>query len=167
MVTKHLKPEWLHLAVEKQRNQHAVFATFEPKTLRDLKEQLKKKEVIGFALDQYAGPPVSVRVPFLGRPVGTSTAAATIAKRFGATILPVFQYREGRGKMVIEYLPPFEWVKDENSRIEIAKNTALLTEIIEDKVREFPDHWLWTHRRFKGDLSPLRDGEWREGRSRR
>jgi KDO2-lipid IV(A) lauroyltransferase len=97
LVTKHLKPEWLHQAIAEGRKQCGVSATYEPKTLRDVLTHLKANGTVGFVLDQYAGPPIGVRVPFFGIPVGTSTALATLAKRTGAAVLPVVNFRDSNG----------------------------------------------------------------------
>jgi KDO2-lipid IV(A) lauroyltransferase len=166
LVTKHLKPEWLHQAIEKGRTRCGVRATYEPRTLRDVLSHLKKNGTVGFVLDQYAGPPVGVRVPVFGVPVGTSTAIATLARRTGAVVLPVVNYRnpEGRWKVVIR--PPIDWAASEDATYELADNTARYAADLERDIYAHPDQWLWIHRRFKGDLGPIREGEWSGGRAR-
>lgn len=167
LVTKHLKPEWIHQAIEEGRSKCQVQATYEPKTLRDVMFHLRRNGTVGFVLDQYTGAPVGVRVPVFGLPVGTSTALATLARRTGATVLPVVNYRGSHGRFVIEILPALEWIEDANPQRELALNTARYASVLESHIRTHPEQWLWTHRRFKGDLSPLREGEWLEGRPRR
>jgi KDO2-lipid IV(A) lauroyltransferase len=166
IVTKHLKPEWLHQAIEAGRKRCGVLGTYEPRTLKDVLRHLKGGHTVGFILDQYAGPPVGVRVPFFGTPVGTSTALAMIAKRTGAPVIPVVNHRDSQGKWIVEVQPALAWLPCDDPKEELIVNTANFARQIEAHVRSYPDQWLWTHRRFKGDLSPLREGEWREGRSR-
>lgn len=167
IVTKHLKPEWLHQAIERGRADCGVKATYEPKTLRDVLAHLKKGGTVGFVLDQYAGPPVGVRVPVFGIPVGTTTAVAMLAKRTGAPILPVVNYRNGNGDFVVDIRPSLKWIETENSELAVASNTAFYVRELEKDIYAYPEQWLWIHRRFKGDRSPLREGEWIQGRARR
>lgn len=167
LVTKHLKPEWLHQKIETSRQSCGVGGTYEPNTLRDVLRHLKKNGTVGFVLDQYAGPPVAVRVPVFGIPVGTSTAVATIIKRTEAVLLPVVNYRAPEGRWVVEIRPPVPWKSHEDPRFELAANTAQYAALLEKDVRKYPEQWLWIHRRFKGDLAPLGPREWSEGRSRR
>ena len=61
LVTKHLKPEWLHRAVEQGRKRVAVKAAYEPHTMKDILRHIKNQGSVGFVLDKYAGPPVGVR----------------------------------------------------------------------------------------------------------
>ncbi len=170
LVTKKIKPAWLHAAIEKGRARCGVKATYEPRTLRDILAHLKNKGTVGFVLDQYTGPPVSVRAPLFGLPVGTSTALATLAVRSGAPVLPVLNYRNGQGKFVIEIGPPVETQPQQSQEndlnLEIASLTAAYVSVLETHIRAHPEQWLWTHHRFKGDLSPLRPGEWSEKRGR-
>lgn len=166
MVTKHLKPEWVHQAIEQGRKKSGVLGTYEPRTLKDVLAHLKKNGTVGFVLDQYSGPPVGVRVPFFGVPVGTATIVAMLAKRTGATILPVTNRRLRDGSFDVRIEGPVEWISDADSNRELALNTARYAEIVEKHVRSNPEQWLWVHRRFKGDLSPLREREWSEGRPR-
>lgn len=166
IVTKHLKPEWLHQAIEKGRGSCGVGATYEPKTLKDVLRHLGRNGTVGFVLDQYAGPPVGVRVPVFGTPVGTTSAVAMLARRTGAQVLPVVNFRTGDGRYVTEVRPPVEFEKDEDATLEIGLNTARYASILEKDIYAYPEQWLWIHRRFKGDLSPLKPDEWREKRVR-
>jgi KDO2-lipid IV(A) lauroyltransferase len=165
LVTKRLKPEWFHRAIAAGRATCGVRATYEPRTLKDVLACLKKGETVGFVLDQYAGPPVGVRVPVFGQPVGTNTVVASIAKRTGAAVLPVLNYRDGN-KHIVEIQKPLDWVSDPIPAKEIAVNTAQYAKLLEGHILAHPEQWLWIHRRFKGDLSPLRENEWAEGRAR-
>lgn len=167
IVTKRLKPAWFHRAVEAGRARVNVRGTYEPRTLRDVLAHAKYGGTVGFVLDQYSGPPVGVRVPFFGHHVGTSGALATLVRRTGGIVLPAVNYRTAQGRHVVEIRSPIEWIQDENPQREIALNTALYAKTIEEDVRAHPGEWLWTHRRFKGDLGELRPGEWEAGRARR
>ncbi|HUP56371.1 MAG TPA: lysophospholipid acyltransferase family protein [Bdellovibrionota bacterium] len=166
LVTKRLKPDWLHEAIEQGRRACEVGATYEPRTMRDVLSWLKQGNSVGFVLDQYAGPPVGVRVPVFGIPVGTMTAVAAVSKRTGAPVVPVVNYREPSGRLVIDIRPALRWHASQDPSLEIAVNTAHYAAELEKDIYAHPEQWLWTHRRFKGDLSPIRDGEWSEGRAR-
>jgi KDO2-lipid IV(A) lauroyltransferase len=165
-VTKRLKPAWLHRAVERARLRSRVVCTYEPKTLKDVLRALKAGHAVGFVIDQFAGAPVGVRVPFFGVPVGTTTAIAALAKRTGAAVVPVVNYREPDGSFVVEIRPALPWRAEEVASRELAVNTAAYVAEIEGDIKAHPGQWLWTHRRFKGDLSPLKDGEWDAPRAR-
>ena len=167
LVTKHLKPEWFHLAIERARAACGVRATYEPKTLKDVLRALGKGETVGFVLDQYAGPPVGVRVPVFGVPVGTMTAVATLARRTGAKVVPVVNYRDPGGRHRTEIRPALDFLAHDNPDYEIAENTARYARELEGDILAHPEQWLWIHRRFKGDLSPLRPDEWMGGRARK
>jgi KDO2-lipid IV(A) lauroyltransferase len=166
LVTKHLKPEWFHRAIESSRQRCGVKATYEPKTFGDVLTHLKNKGSVGIVLDQYAGPPVGMRVPFFGVPVGTHTLVALLAKRTGAPVVPAVSYRLSNGQYVLEMRPAVPWISGESLKQELGLNTAAYAKILEGDVRQHPSQWLWTHRRFKGNLGPLTEQEWKKGRSR-
>jgi KDO2-lipid IV(A) lauroyltransferase len=165
IVTKHLKPEWIHREMERNRLRTGVKGTYEPTTLRDVLAHLKKGGTVGFVIDQYAGPPIGIRVPFFGVPVGTLSAPAIVAGRTGAVVLAASCTRDEHGRLHVSFSKPFEGHSG-NSPREIASRLALWVEEIEKSVRKSPQQWLWSHRRFKGDLSPLKPGEWDQPRER-
>lgn len=152
MVTKKLKPPVLHWMIESARSRCRVQATYEPHTMRDILKQLRKPgNGVGIILDQYMGPPFSVLVPFFDVPVGTSSAFATIAKRVNAVILPCDNYRLDDGTFQVTVFPPLPVNLNES----VEEITAKCSQFIESRIVEHPAQWLWSHRRFKGDLSFL------------
>ncbi len=155
MVTKRLKPAWLHEFTERTRARLGVKMAFEPKTMQGILRALKNNEIVGFVMDQYAGAPVGARVPFFGVPVGSQTALAMLALRTGATVIPATSYRRSDGKYVARFEPELPLLQHENLDQAILLNTAQFVSYTERWIREVPEQWLWIHRRWKGDLSPL------------
>lgn len=155
MVTKKLKPDWLHDFVVKERASFGVKMACEPRTMPIVMRALKAKEIVGFVMDQYTGAPVGARVPFFGIPVGSHTALATIALRTEAVVVPAVCFRKKNGRYCARFEPALETIRRENVDQAILENTAKYVSITERWVRECPEQWMWIHRRWKGDLSPL------------
>lgn len=155
MVTKQLKPYWLHRVMAVTRELLRVRVAVEPRTMQGILRGLKKGGVVGFVMDQYAGAPVGARVPFFGKPAGSHTALATLALRTGAPVVPSLAVRKPDGRYLVRFEPALRF--EERSEVEatIIANTAAYVRHTEAWVRAFPTQWLWIHRRWKGDLSPL------------
>jgi KDO2-lipid IV(A) lauroyltransferase len=63
-------------------------------------------------------------------------------------VLPVFVVREGdHHRFVIGHA--LEVTKTGDLQRDIHNLTALFTQTVESFVRQYPDHWLWIHRRWK------------------
>lgn len=164
MVTKHLKPEFIHKAIERGRRKCNVYAAYEPQTMKTILSAIKDKKPIGCILDQYAGPPVGIRIPFFGVPVGTMTAFTYLVRKYNLLVCPSVSIRHPNGTFTVEISDPIEWISNPSPEKEIAINTAHYVQATEAHLLKNPEQWLWTHRRFKGDLSPLKEDEWEKGR---
>lgn len=146
IVTKHLKPDWLHKKIESSRAQTGIKGAYEPRPLPAILRALRKKETVGFVLDQYAGAPIGIPINFFGYKVGTLTAVGSIAKRTGASVLPACVHRDSCGIVHICFEPELdlkELLEDEEN------TTQILAHKIETWIRKHPEQWLWIHRRFK------------------
>jgi KDO2-lipid IV(A) lauroyltransferase len=68
-------------------------------------------------------------------------------------VIPVFITRDRddptRHRIVFEPPVPFELLAGDKSDADIVDNTQRYTAIIERRVRERPDHWIWIHKRWK------------------
>jgi KDO2-lipid IV(A) lauroyltransferase len=146
LVTRHLKPEWLHEKIREARLSAGVRAAYLPDTLPTVLRALRRGESVGFAMDQYAHPPSGVRVPFFGIEVDTLSAVPALAQRFGSAILPASQERGPDGVVLVRIEP--EWDPGP-LREDTPKATAALAAKVEGWIRGNPAQWLWVHRRFK------------------
>jgi len=155
MVTKRLKPQWLNRVFEITRSLLGVKMAFEPRTMPDIFRALKRNEAVGFVMDQYAGAPLGARVPFFGIPVGSHTALAALAARTGAPVVPAYAVRQAGGRYLIRFEPALKLEEREDVKATLIANTALFVRHTEAWIRQYPAQWLWIHRRWKGDLSPL------------
>lgn len=146
LVTRHLKPEWLHKLIEAGRLSVGCRGVYQPRTLPAVLKALRHGEAIGFAMDQYMPPPMGSPTPFFGTVVDTLAAVGPLAERTGAAIMPVTQRREPDGLVRIIISPELDLGPDGKDP---ERANARLTRAIEDFVRANPSQWLWIHRRFK------------------
>ncbi len=151
MVTKHLKPEWLHQKIEKARGSLGVKGAYEPRTLPIIIKALRKGEAVGFVMDQYAGPPIGIPVPFFGVKVGTLAAVSVLIERTGAAVVTAKAYRDEKGIVHVCIEPEIDLSELASDN---EKCTAFLTSRVESWVREYPQQWHWIHRRFKNVVWP-------------
>ena len=158
MVTKALKPAWFHRVVAVTRELLGVEMACEPRTMKAILRALKAKNIVGVVMDQYTGAPVGARVPFFGYPVGSHTFLAVLALRTDAPVVPAISVRKPDGRYLIRFDAPLETIRDENHEKAVILNTAQYVKHTEAWVKEFPLQWMWVHRRWKGDLSPLPPG---------
>jgi KDO2-lipid IV(A) lauroyltransferase len=85
-------------------------------------------------------------VPFFGIQAATLTATARIAATTGAQVMPVIatflpDYRGYR----VKFYP----VWDNYPGPDMVAATRRMNEFIEERVREAPSEYFWTHKRFK------------------
>lgn len=155
MVTKELKPSFLHRTVKVTRELLGVKMACEPRTMQGIMRELKNKGIVGFVMDQFTGAPFGARVPFFGMPVGSHTALATLAIRTEAPVVPALSFRQANGRYLVRFEPPLPLIEHENKEQGVILNTANYVKHTEAWVRDRPEQWMWIHRRWKGDLSPL------------
>ncbi len=94
--------------------------------------------------DMDLGARDAVFVPFFGVPAATVTATARLVQLTGATVLPFVTLMTPDG-YVGRFHPPLPHVPGED--VETA--TRRLNAFIEERVREAPAQYLWSHKRFK------------------
>lgn len=118
---------------------------FARQTLRALREG----ESVGVLIDQNMMASEGVFVDFFGHQACTTTSLARIARKTGAPIilgLVIWDAQMGKYRLRFE---PVEWLQRDDPEEEIAFNTAHFTRLLERYIRQYPEQWLWMHRRWK------------------
>lgn len=111
---------------------------------RGIIRALHNNEAVGILIDQNTTPAEGVFVDFFGRKACAGTAFAKIAARTGATVIPGFAlWSESEHKYVLRFYPPVPITGDAQ------RDTQSIQSVLEHVIREYPDQWLWIHRRWK------------------
>ena len=119
--------------------------------IREMIKSLKKGFPLWYAQDQSHRGKSSVVVPFFGIPTSTNSATSRFAALSGATVIPFFTVRlktkndSSHQGYLLRFLPPLDHFPGEN----VEQDTLRINQLIEAQVREFPEQYLWTHKRFK------------------
>ena len=109
-----------------------------------LVKTLKQGKLLWYAPDQDFGPRSSIFSPFFNVPTATTKAISRMVKMTDAAIVPVLFYRDPVSqKVVVRFQPPLDTTLGHDDIID-AYNASL-----ETNVRNHPEQYLWSHRRFK------------------
>jgi KDO2-lipid IV(A) lauroyltransferase len=119
------------------------------RALSEILSALRRQRMVGILLDQNASRREGVFVPFFGIPASTSKGLALLALKTGAPVVPIFIRREpdGRHRVIVDPAVPLSPTGDRDR--DLVEATAAFTRIIEANVRQWPEQWLWIHRRWK------------------
>jgi len=110
---------------------------------------LRAGHVVWYAPDQDQARKNSVFAPFFGIPANTLTATTKLVKLTGAAVLPFHMRRLPDSKgYALTISPPLENFPGASEVDDATRFNA----IIESRIREHPEQYLWMHRRFKTRL---------------
>jgi len=111
---------------------------------RSILQALRANQAVGVLVDQNSAPENAAFVPFFGRLASTNLSFAKLAARSGAAVIPGFAlWNRTERRYVLRFYPAVEMTDDP------VEDTRRIQAAIEAAVREYPDQWLWVHRRWK------------------
>ncbi|MEJ2719748.1 MAG: lysophospholipid acyltransferase family protein [bacterium] len=123
-----------------------IIAPSEP--MSTITRLLANNQFVAYLADQDARHH-GIFVDFFGRPASTVRGPATFAIRRRCPIVPCFLIREGRDRHRAVFEKPM-WPDDRlKGRDAILELTQRFTTLLERYVREHPEQYFWTHRRWK------------------
>lgn len=111
--------------------------------LRGVIESLRSNQAVGILIDQDAGTS-GVFVDFFGRKASVDAGFARLAHRTGAAVIPGYAlWSAVEQRFILHFEPIVEMTGD------VAVDSQQLHSILERMIRQYPDQWLWVHRRWK------------------
>ncbi len=133
------------------RDDNGVHTIPKSSSMKEICARLEKNEIIVFMLDQNMTYKEGVFVDFFGRLAATSPGLALVAARSGAVIIPGYNYRDkDLWHHHCVFLPEFHLENPHHQkRANHVHNTALMTHILEQIIKDHPEQWLWMHKRWR------------------
>ncbi len=111
---------------------------------RSILKALRQNEAVGILVDQNASLDNGVFVDFFGIPACSGIGFARIAAHSGAAVIPGFAvWSEAESRYILRFYPQVQITG------EAEEDTRRVQERLEAAIREYPDQWLWIHRRWK------------------
>lgn len=86
---------------------------------------------------------------FFNRPVKTNPLAAKLARQYDCPVHPARCIRLPGGRFRLELEEAVELPRDNSGEIDLDASCQVFNDVIERWVREYPDQWMWFHRRWK------------------
>ena len=121
---------------------------------REILRVFRDNQILGLLIDQDTKVQ-STFVPFFGKPAATPTAAASLALRKKTPIIIGWLHRTRHG-----FKPHFERYNYEttgDTAADVHRITAHITARLEFAIREYPEQWVWLHKRWKTREKPLNE----------
>lgn len=118
------------------------------KSARTIVKELLNGGAIALLADQSASPEKDIDIDFFGKPAATYESPAELALKFNVPIIIGFAVRQSdfTYKIKLEEIKHDDLKYDKQAVIELTKRHV---NILENAIKNNPDHWAWQHRRWK------------------
>jgi len=127
--------------------------TIEKQNIKSMVRSLRNGGIVWYAPDQSYSRKGAEVIPFFGVPSMHTTATSTLARLGNAVTIPYFPERLPDGRYHLKILPPLDDFPSDDP----VEDTKKYIRSLEEQVRQFPEQYLWVHRKFKNLPEPYPD----------
>jgi Kdo2-lipid IVA lauroyltransferase/acyltransferase len=150
MVIRRLDNRLLDEFVNGIRCMHGNYVLHKDDFARGPMTAMRKGESVGILMDTNMTPPQGVFARFFGIEACTASGLAHVALKTGAAVLPGFMVWEpAERKYVLHFGPELEFKRTGRPKEDVLAATQQCNDVLESRIRRYPDQWLWIHRRWK------------------
>lgn len=146
VIVKDIKNPYIDRAYNAMRREMNVVPIPKESSVRTILKELKEGRGIAILIDQWAGDE-GLWIDFFGSKTSTTSIPARLAEKTGCTLITGYCLRTGSGHYEIHIEPPVEW--DRNDPDWETSLSEKLNRVLEKQIRQYPEQWLWGHRRWK------------------
>lgn len=143
-----LKDKRLNDLLWNYRNLHGAIPIARGKETFRMIKVLKSGGSVALLIDQDTKVK-TVFVDFFGMQAATPVGGTVLALKTGAAVVPTYIYLGDDGLQHMHLLPEIHMTITGDEDRDVQFNTQVLTNFIEEKIREHPDQWVWMHERWK------------------
>ncbi len=130
--------------VEHRRALSGNYIIRKKEAARTILRALHAGDAVGVLIDQNVTPEEGVFIDFFGQKACAGTAFVKLAHRTGAAVVPGFAlWSEADHRYILRFYPEIEMTGD------VQSDTQRVHSQLESVIRQYPDQWLWIHRRWK------------------
>ena len=130
--------------VEERRTMSGNHLIFKKDAARSVLKALKLNQPVGILIDQNTTPSEGVFINFFGKAACAGVAFVKLAYHSQAPVIPGFAlWDEATERYVLHFLPEAPLSGDAEA------DTQKIHSILEEVIRQYPDQWMWIHRRWK------------------
>ena len=158
VVARRIYYEKFNEVLLKMRSKTPLKTIYQDASPREYLKALHQNQILGILADQDVDRMDGIFVPFFGHPAYTLTSPVRLALATGAPLIPAFMVREGdHYRLLVEQ--PIYVDMGINKEETIRRYTERWSQIVEAKVREFPDQWIWMHPRWRTAMQSVRTAQ--------
>ncbi len=117
--------------------------------IKQLVKALKKGDSISMLIDQNVNPKDGIIVDFLGQKATQTAAAAFLARKFDALIIPLLINTKPGNDKVITFYEPIITAKTEDEEKDIQESAQAQADVFSKAIKAHPEPWFWCHKRWK------------------
>jgi len=141
-VARRARNSTLHEIIEDIRRSYGVKTLWRSGTAgQEVISELKNKKVVAALIDQDTRVR-SASVPFFGFPAATPNGLVSIARKKGIEIVSAFLIRLEGGSFEVH-------VREIDHSMSDVEILASFNSHLEEIIREYPDQWVWFHKRWR------------------
>lgn len=119
-----------------------------------LANELERGETVGVLVDQFFWK--GTEIEFFGRKTLANPLLAKLTRQYDCPVFPARCIRLSEGRFRIEIEPEVKRRYNEDGRLDTDRLTQDVNARVEAWVREYPEQWLWLHKRWRPDVMAKR-----------
>lgn len=156
LITKTFTTRWVQEFWQYYRGRFSTEFINDRKSSFQVLKALKKQRGVIFVLDQFHGHPIGIQSRFFGKPTGTAYGLSLFAYKTKAPVVPLYMYKGKDHKFHVVFEPEVIFEDQGEKEKTFSYMTQKYDKVLEGIITQFPEQWLWVHRRWK-ELDRLKE----------
>ncbi len=115
-------------------------------SMRELVKAIRNKGVVALFSDHYDE---GSKINFFGQETFASNGAITLGLKYNVPIIIAYNRFDENNKSILRFDREFILETSENKKDDIDKNTQKMVDVFEEIISEYPEQWMWFHRRWR------------------